>query len=446
MADYGLLITGFVPKPLQVVRDELAARVRARFGASIDVSDRHLLGFLIGLIANMIAELWEVAEKVYSSGDPDKATGAGLVALAALTGTFPEPATASTVTLTLTGTPTSVVSAGSRVATASTSLEFATDDPATISALTAWAGATVYSVGVRVTNGGNAYRCITAGTSAGSGGPTTTASDITDNTAHWQYLGPGTGAVDVDATCVTTGPNIATAGDLTEIVTAASGWAGVINLLDAELGREESTNEELRLQRLLDLARPGTGTDDALRQAILEVVGVTSVRILSNVTSTTVDGIPPHHVECLVEGGDDQRIRDTILANKPTGAGTHGNTSGTATDAQGTQTILFSRPTAVPIYLTLNVSIDAATFPSDGVSRIKTLIATWGNAQGVGRDAVAWSASTRAAFVPGVLDIPTRFIGTAPSPATDTTIAIGARERATWDTSRIVVNTTPVTP
>ena len=39
-----------------------------------------------------------------------------------------------------------------------------------------------------VQNKGNAYQCITAGTTAGSGGPAGTGADITDNTAHWKYL------------------------------------------------------------------------------------------------------------------------------------------------------------------------------------------------------------------------------------------------------------------
>jgi len=53
----------------------------------------------------------------------------------------------------------------------------------------AWASATAYKIGQVVTNDTlKMYRCITAGTSAGSGGPTGTNSNITDNTAHWAYV------------------------------------------------------------------------------------------------------------------------------------------------------------------------------------------------------------------------------------------------------------------
>jgi hypothetical protein len=55
----------------------------------------------------------------------------------------------------------------------------------------AWLASTAYVLGQVVTNGGKLYRCSTAGTSASSGGPTGTATDITDNTAHWRYLQVG---------------------------------------------------------------------------------------------------------------------------------------------------------------------------------------------------------------------------------------------------------------
>jgi hypothetical protein len=56
-------------------------------------------------------------------------------------------------------------------------------------ATAAWVLSTVYTLGQRrVNDTGKLYECITAGTSAGSGGPTGTAADITDNTVHWKYI------------------------------------------------------------------------------------------------------------------------------------------------------------------------------------------------------------------------------------------------------------------
>lgn len=56
--------------------------------------------------------------------------------------------------------------------------------------VTAWAAATSYSLNQFARNGTNVYKCTTAGTSAGSGGPSGTGSGITDNTAVWAYQAP----------------------------------------------------------------------------------------------------------------------------------------------------------------------------------------------------------------------------------------------------------------
>ena len=51
----------------------------------------------------------------------------------------------------------------------------------------AWEASTDYIVGDYVYNGSYTYVCDTAGTSAGSGGPTGTSTNITDGTARWDY-------------------------------------------------------------------------------------------------------------------------------------------------------------------------------------------------------------------------------------------------------------------
>jgi hypothetical protein len=51
-----------------------------------------------------------------------------------------------------------------------------------------WRASTAYTVGTVRSNGGNLYVCTTAGTSAGSGGPTTTLDSIADNTVTWRFI------------------------------------------------------------------------------------------------------------------------------------------------------------------------------------------------------------------------------------------------------------------
>lgn len=77
-----------------------------------------------------------------------------------------------------------------------------------------WAASTFYSVGERVVNdGGKIYQADRAGTSASSGGPTGTGSDIADGSARWDYIGATAPAwagstAYVDGDQVTNGGNI----------------------------------------------------------------------------------------------------------------------------------------------------------------------------------------------------------------------------------------------
>ena len=54
-----------------------------------------------------------------------------------------------------------------------------------------WQASTAVIVGQYVTNGGNSYVCTTAGTTAGSGGPSGTGTGITDGSAVWSYSAAG---------------------------------------------------------------------------------------------------------------------------------------------------------------------------------------------------------------------------------------------------------------
>lgn len=448
MTTYGLTTTGFVTKTVEVIVEELREGFRQIFG----LAPKGIVAKLIGIFAEREALLWELAEAIYKSQDPDAAIGQALDAICALVGVFRKPATKSTVTLTLTGTPATTVDLGSRAKVPETTSIFETIADAEIVALTAWVTITLYAVNDRVTNDGKAYICITAGTS-GATGPVLGADDVgnedeTDGTAHWRYMGDGTGAVDAAAQAITTGPLVAESGDCTEIDTPVGGWDGVINLLDANVGTDIETHEALRARRDTEVAAPGTSPIPAIRAALLELDGVTSVTVFYNNTDTTdADGIPPHSVEALVRGGDDQDIWDALFANVAGGIGTHGGEVGTFTDSEGTDhTLKFSRPTEIPIYVIMDVLVDDDEFPDGGEDLIETAIVEWGDVQKSGKNAVAWGVAKNADAVVGVLDVTACYIGIAPAPASSATIAIALRELATYDTSRITINVTTGTP
>lgn len=446
MADFGLTPTGFIPKTFEILLQETLDAVRDTLGF-VPVG---VLRKFIGIIAERWAELWELGEAINSSLDPDAATGASLDSLAALTGTFRDPASKSAVILTLTGTPGTDVLTGSAASTVSTQVQFVTENDAEIALLPSWVASTAYVIGNRVTNSSRAYVCITSGTSAGSGGPTTTSSDITDNTVHWRYIGEGTGAVDVDALASITGPLIAESGDITVIDTPVFGWDSVINLLDADPGSDIETDAELRTKRRLELTSSGDATADAIRADLLQVEGVTFVNVFNNNTDTTdADGVPPHSVEILVQGGDDQDIWDAIGTAVPVGIGTFGGEVGTFTDDEGEDhTVRFSRPTIITAYVDIELTKDPDTYPIDGDDAVKLIVVTRVNPfPGIpGLNIVASRISAAVFFIDGVLDVTLVQVGTAPSPSSSATISVGLRELAEYDTSRITVVSVDGTP
>lgn len=81
---YGVKPTGYVRKPLSVILGELEAANVTEFGPGVIQTPQSPLGQLNGLMADLIAELYEIAEDVYQSFDIDQAESARLDALAKL--------------------------------------------------------------------------------------------------------------------------------------------------------------------------------------------------------------------------------------------------------------------------------------------------------------------------------------------------------------------------
>lgn len=407
MADTGLTANGLVIETIPDIRAAAESNTRDKFGASLPLGDFTVLGHLLGLVANAVGLLWERFQELDSSQDPEAATGAALRRVCLLTGTLAPSDQPSTTVLTLCGDDGTFVAAGLIAAMASllpSITAFATDDDVTIALLPAWTPTTSYSIGNRVTNASRCYHCLIGGTSAGSGGPTTTASSITDGGVTWEYLGEGTAAIDVDAACLITGPTFAAAGDVRAIQTPTPGLKSARNRLDASLGQSELVDEDLRVLRTDELAGAGATTRDALRGKILKLTGVQSCTIFTN-RGDGVDGngVPAHSFETLVRGGDPQEIVDTIAADQPDGIGTAGTSTGFSTDSAGNiDTILYSRPTLVLVYVDVTIRYNAVLYPADGNAQVADAIAALGGEFKEGDDVEPSELGAGAFKVPGV--------------------------------------------
>jgi hypothetical protein len=452
-SQFGLLPQGFVGKQVQDIEADLNAALQAAFGASINLTAQSRFGQIVGIMKERYLELWNLAEVVHAAFNPDAATNSDLVNVAAITGTLPLVPLSSKVTETMTGTPGTVLNTGRQVSVVGTGSVFQTLASGTITAVPAWANATSYTVGQRVNRTSFVWQCQHAGTSssAPTGGVGTT---FTDGALVWLNVGAGTGAVDIPMASVLTGPIVAAQNTLKTIVTPVAGWSNAVNLADAVLGISVEPDATFRIRRQQELHGQGKAAIEAIRAAVLQVPAVTACTVFENVTDVTnSDGMPPHSVEVLVQGGDPTAICTAIFQNVAAGIATTGNQSPvTITDSQGiTHSILFSRPVIVPIWVTVNVLVYAPQWPANGAAQVTQNLVDYSAT--LTPDYDIFSAQLSSAYfagipaqglpgVSGILDPGLPLIGTSNPPVSSATVSITSRQLGQISSGNIVVNVT----
>lgn len=483
---YGVLATGWYGKPLETVASEIDADLQGILGASSGTEPDGTIplqtaaGQLKTKLVDGFAEMWDLGGALYSSFDPAQNGDDSQDQVASITGSIREQATFSTVTGTCTGTSGTVLFAGRVAIVQTTNARFDSTADATITLAASWAASTGYTAGQRVTNAGNVYQCITSGTSAGSGGPTGTATDITDGAAHWRYLGGGTGVVDVVFQAEVAGPIGAIAGALNIIGTPVQGWSAVVNLTDQASGQLRESNQLFRARRDAELSLGGNTTVNAIGANILALnEGSTDPNheppiacsvFYNDTDSTDGNGLPPHSVEVLVQGGTSADIALEVWQSVGAGTATVGNQTSTVTDSQGNpQVVKWSRPVEVDIYVTATVYYDASVWPSDAsvVQAALSALLTYTNAPVIGLDirisplgaaimrgpyelndagAAQVPAVAGSPMIPGLFEVTPIYIGTSPSPGSSTTIPIDIRSIGVFDSSRCVITASSETP
>ncbi|CAM3831830.1 MULTISPECIES: baseplate J/gp47 family protein [Klebsiella] len=160
------------------------------------------------------------------------------------------------------------------------------------------------------------------------------------------------GTVLVTATCATSGAIAALASTITSINTPTRGWTSATNPAAATVGAPAETDAELRIRQGQSVALPSLTPFEGVDGAIANVAGVTRHKLYENDTGATdSNGLPPHSISAIVDGGDVTDIAQTIRGNKGQGTATYGTTSVTVPDTYGNPHVIsFSRSTDVPIY------------------------------------------------------------------------------------------------
>lgn len=393
----GLDATGFIGKTLEEIKAEIADALKTNIASTLDTADESPIGQLVGVFSSQLRQVWELAEAVYSSQYPDSASGFSLTSIATITGTQREAASSSFTTLTVNVDP-GTYAIGTLIA-------YPTGDPTA-----RFANSEV------VTNGG--------GVAANVGPIRFEAED--------------------------TGPIRANANTLVNIAEPVVGWNSIVapgNATDAELGAEIESDAALRIRRELELQGQGGSTYDAIRADILAVADVEQVGLLVNDSDVTdANGLPPHSIEVVAQGGLDADIAQAIWEAKAAGIETYGSTTVTIDDSEGNDhAIKFSRPTPVPIYLIIDAVAEEDDWPAaaDFTTEVQQVMADFGDEFFVGDDVIP-SRLIAELFesVAGLHEVTSLKLGTAPAPVGTTKIVISPRELATIDTINVTVNGT----
>jgi uncharacterized phage protein gp47/JayE len=384
----GIGATGFVRKTLLEIKTEVTADLVAAFG-QIRSDYASVFGNIIAIFSAHLSDIWELLEVVYQARSVG-ATGIALDDIVNWVGVTRLPAMATHVTVTCVGTPSTVLPSGTIV---------------------------------RDSSSGKQYQITTATTLIAA-------------------------SQDVDFTGMEYGPIPALSGNVTQIITPVVGLTSVTNAADGTMGRNQELDAELRARFLSARSLLGFCRLDAIQARIIsEVDDVASCSVYENVTDATVDTMPPHSIEVVVDCPvpSEQLVADKICEVKAAGISTHGDLAFTVADSQGlSHTINLSKIIYeyAHVRVTLTYSSEVS-FPSDGIDLIKAAIKAYGDTLKIGNDIIVQAFMVPVYGVPGItaavveMDV-TPNPGDTPSYSTSN-IAIASNELAKFDLTRITV-------
>lgn len=394
----GLTAEGFDIKFLNEILSDMEGVQLQLISPNLDVQPTALIGVLNGIMAQALSELWELAGALYNGMDRDQAEGDQLAALALLVGTLREEATAT------------------QVEGGTCNLDAGFSAPA-----------------------GTMFASI----SGGDPDVLFTNKELMENTGgtpddivgDWEAVEPGA------TQCL--------AGTLTVISVPRTGWNSITNPDDGTIGQPIQTDPGLRLLTEQEITAAGSATAAAIKADVLQDLPDTiSCTVLHNDgTVTDSNGVPPQHVEVIAylpgnTPDDDQALAEVLFDSKAAGIGTYSGsgTSKTVTDdASGIdQTVYYTRPTTVPIYVVMTVERNVATFPADGEDQIKAAMVLFAQSEyEPGARVTALKLRDVGFDIAGVTDVPVFQLGIAPAPVGTANLAMTIRQIATLSSANI---------
>lgn len=147
-------------------------------------------------------------------------------------------------------------------------------------------------------------------------------------------------------------------GTINNPVTIVLGVTGINNPNPpVTLGQNEETDAQFRLRRQRSTANASVGYLNGLLGLVLSLDGVTDARLYENYTDVTdLNGIPPHCIWLIVEGGANSDIGNAMYDRKSYGCDLKGDIDYNIETASGSIfTAKFDRPVSDALYIQFQI-------------------------------------------------------------------------------------------
>ena len=328
MTDYGMTENGFVPKRLADILESITTKVQniqdPKTGEYpfMNESADSIFGQFSQIIAEELSICWEQAYQASVQFDPISATGSALRSLVQINGIIPSYGAKTELLMTLGGSSGTVIPEGSLI-----SNQAGTETYSTVSAVTI----------------------------------------------------PNSGTVTVNAVCTESGPKDPASNTIIAIQTPVAGWNSATNTSTVSVGDTADTDEELHIKQQRATSATSYRQVDAIISGLMNVDGVKFARLYINkTTSTDARSITGKTIAPVVVGGTDEDIANSLRLKIGATDKTQGNLVNPVvyTGPLGdTQTIDFYRPTPVPIYIEIDLTVtDGSVWTDESPDKIKQAI------------------------------------------------------------------------
>lgn len=276
----------------------------------------------------------------------------------------------------------------------------------------------------------------------------------------YQSLGqvtiPSSGSVPNTFAAIDDGPIACPAGTLTKIYRVVPGWDTVNNPTDGSVGRVVESRSQFEARRSASVAINALGILPSIRAAILNVPDVLDAYVTENPTnaSQTVGSvtIPANSLYLAVLGGTDADVARAIWKKKAPGCRYYpGNTTVTVQDTSSgysapypSYSVVFQRPTPLPIYFTVSLTNGGAV-PSDVQLQVRTAMAAAFNGEDGGARARMGATLYASRFYAAIASlgpwaqILSITVGAAANP-TGTSVAVPINQAPTLSAANVIVN------